>query len=107
MDKFDPLKSLKSMKNEHLLSLINHLSDYGIISTLEEPASTYDMAVKHWGDGCPEYLHFKGYKNEDVTCCRVMIDGDPTIYALYDADIQFEEVKSYVEKVYRLQNSDS
>jgi len=106
MEKFDPRESLKRMEEEELLSLIGHLCEYGIISTLEEPATTYDMAVKNWSPSCAEYLCLKGYKNKNIDNSRVIIDGDPTIYALYDADIPFQDVKEYVEKVYRLQNDE-
>lgn len=93
------------MEEGELKSLIAHLCRYGVISTLEWPAFIYDTAIKHWDNNCSEYLKLKGCEN--IVVHRVIINGDPTIYALCDSDMDFGSVKNYVERIYKCQNHDT
>ena len=102
MTDFNALASIQKMEDDELILLIAHLDKYGVISTIEEPASTYDTAIKHWNDECSDYLQLRGCKH--LLAIGVPVNGDPTVYALYEPEITLENVKKYVKKIYKLKN---
>lgn len=98
----EALTLLKKMNNQGLLTpIIDHLVQHGVLSTLEYPLDSYDFVVKNWNEECSDYLYQEGYKNGSTHGSRVIVDDDPTIYALHDVETPFQEVRTYVERVYQ------
>lgn len=96
------LSLLKKMDEQDLLTpVINHLMHYGVLSSLESPLDSNDFVLKNWGKECSDYLYQKGYKNTNTHGSRVMVDDDPTIYALHDSEMPFKDVENYVKRVYQ------